>query len=39
MKRSLAALIVALSVLLAPAALAAEDPTCTLPLKPSWCTP
>lgn len=39
MKKILITLVVVLSLLLAPAAMAAEDPTCNLPVKPSWCTP
>lgn len=37
MRKSLIAVVIALSVLVAPAAIAAEDSTCTLPVKPSWC--
>lgn len=39
MRRSIVAVVIALSSLVTPGAMAAEDPTCNLPVKPSWCTP
>ncbi len=37
MKRLFVTMLVALSLGIAPAATAAEDSTCTLPIKPHWC--
>lgn len=37
MRKFFVAALVAVSLLLAPAALAADDPTCNLPVRPHWC--
>lgn len=37
MRKVLIAFVVVLSLPFAPAAMAVEDPTCNLPVKPSWC--
>jgi hypothetical protein len=38
-KKLLVAVVVSVLMLIAPTAIAAEDPTCNLPLRPHWCTP
>ena len=39
MRKLVISLLVALSVLVMPAAAADEDPTCSAPIRPPWCAP
>lgn len=39
MRKLMISVLLVLSVMAAPAATAAEDPTCTLPIRPPWCAP
>lgn len=37
MRKLVISVVLVLSVLVAPAATAADDATCTLPIRPPWC--